>query len=270
MKKKFIYVVLILIFAILCLLAIYKVKNRNSDIYDYHVESREERDGRYDGEPENVVYVVDGVGNELRVEVLSCELLDDSEIADSEYMPEFFKEYPEYPTYEEYIDIEGLSAANSEFAKYYKDPNAYGINEGLALFENNKELVDKFRKSRQQNRKYIFVKTKINITQRYAPHNNISLSSITCCVSTIDKKYNYTATDTICYFDKPINTEGFDREKQYFFYNFDAVNPLECTIGFVVDDIEEYGNCEYFIGDWDQNLLDGSLGPNMIKVYSSY
>lgn len=258
--KKSIYGILILIIIILTAILIQRINNGNDSMYTNEDNEKNEQDGK-DYSIDNVrqedkVYVTDALGTGMEIEILSCELVDDSEIANSKYYSCYFSEnkYPEYPCYEEYLDTDALAKENSEFAEYYKDPNAYDINKAIALFDENSELVDKYRKKREVEYKYVFIDARITFENSNSKVTEVSLSEIECVAATTDGVYISENTDSICYFDKSENIEGDLRVHKFFWYDFSSNNTMECTIGFKVADMEKYGSCEYFIGDKD-NLI---------------
>ncbi len=258
--KKSIYGILIVVILILMVILIQRINNGNNGVYtneDTAINEQDRKGYSIDNvRQEDKVYVTDALGTGMEIEILSCELVDDSNIADSKYQSGYFSgnKYPEYPCYEGYLDTDALAKENSEFAEYYKNPNAYDINKAIALFDENSELVDKYRKKKEVDYKYVFIDVRITFENINSKTTEASLSEIECVVATTDGVYMSENSDNICYFDKSENIEGDLRVHKFFWYDFSLNNTLECTIGFKVEDMEKYGACEYFIGDKD-NLV---------------
>lgn len=198
---------------------------------------------------------------------LSYEVIDDSEIASQTTYPAecFYEgELPDPDATEEYIDREAIMEQCPELKEMWEDTEneKYSFEEQKEIYNANLDVIEANTYEIPSERYYVFVKVRItNLTDRRIEQY---LNELDCVASSADlEEHGSRTTNTMCYFDKSVYTEGDDRTHLYFLHTFEPNETLECTLGFWGKD--EIENPEYYIVVNEVELQNEGINPVLGK-----
>lgn len=259
-KTVFIIFTLILIAAggVIAFLISNKEENNASPVERYQEKMEEdagksEEETASDGEGENAFGSNIIIHGPVQFELLSYEIIDDSEIQkQTTYPAEYFYEgkLPDSQEYTEQVDYDAAAEECPELKDIWADEGGdkYSVQEVKDIYQANIDVIEKHTTMVPLNKQYVFVKCRI--TNSVNSTNEAFLNELTVFLSSKDMSTYDFHSDTVCYFDKPVHKEGDDRIHSYFKYSFTANETLECTLGFAVKD-SEIENPDYYIGFYE-------------------
>lgn len=215
---------------------------------------------------ENQNIMIHGV---LEYEFLSCEIIDDSRIGQqTQYVSDHYyeQELPDPNMLVEYQDTDAIMEQCPELKALWENPENFSTEETEEIYNSHLDIIEKNTSMVHPDTHYVFVKCRIiNTTDKYVSQY---LSELEAVVSSKDKEKFSIHTDTMCYFDRSTHTEGDDRIHDFFLYEFEPNETLECTLGWEVRDVVE--DQDYYIGFIDAELqnegLNTVLGKYMVNL----
>ncbi len=185
--------------------------------------------------------------NNLSIEILSSEVIEDTEIeSQTKYPAEWFAsgELPDADYQTEYIDYRKVREACPELKAMWDNPNDYSIPEVVEIYEKNWDVTRQYITLGHPKTRYVFAKCKI--TNLRNGNNNASVG-VYIFTSSENSKILGMSDTCLQYFDKAVNLVGEDRDHSFFWYPFKEGEVLECTLGFEIP--EEYNeNDKFYIG----------------------
>jgi len=221
-----------------------------------------EDEKKEDAEEKNSIMI-----SPLKVEVLSYEVIDDSEIGgQTTYAAKYFYEnkLPDPEKYEEETDMEACKAECPELKDIWENNGKYTVQEVKDIYQEHIDVIQKYTTSVYVPRHFVFVKCRIANTS--GRHSKVLLNGMDVCSSSKDNNvFNSFISDTMVYFDNPIHTEGEERENSYFEYSFKPDEVLECILGFEVKDQvegQEIENPDYYLGVVDVQMQEEHIHPS--------
>ena len=182
----------------------------------------------------------------LEIELLSCEVLHETELGQQKRYPGtnfFLGEFPSTDYTIRYMDEEKVEAECPALKELWENTEKYSQEEYEKITNENMEIIQKHIYSRHPNSDYAFINCRITSTSPGSYY-------IPACIYVRSADGNLASydIDAICYFDKAIHTEGNDRT-YFFVYDFAPGETLECTLGFVLQEDFNMGEGQiYYIG----------------------
>ncbi len=219
-----------------------KEENNKTDTTDSMLESASEMTGTEENiEENNILYT-----NNMSIEILSCEMVKDTDIErQTTYEAEWFKsgELPDADYVEEYIDYEAIKEVCPELRDLWENEANYTMEETKEIYNRNKDVIEQYTTMQHPVTRYFFVNCRItNLSEK---RNEVCLALDTFVAS--DNSEYLAMHEYSVYFDKAVNTTGEDRENRFFWYTLEDGEVLECTLGYEIK--EEWDeNEEYYIG----------------------
>lgn len=259
-----------------CILAFWISQNEKNSIspverYQESAENEvdiENHEGKSNTDVENQGEVSQGqtimTHGPLKFEFLSYEIIDDSEIRQqTQYLSDHYysQELPDSNELVEYQDRDAIMAQCPELKALWENPEKYSLEETSEIYNSHLDVIEENTSMVHLDKHYVFVKCRITNTL----DKNVSqhISELECVMTSRDKESFSIYTDTMCYFDRATHREGDDRLHNFFLYEFEPNETLECTLGFEVRD--EVEDPEYYIGFVDVELQDEGLNPVLGK-----
>ena len=211
-----------------------------------------------------------------QIEMLSVDILEGEELAnETRYPAQYFanQELPDAGHTNERIDWDAVYAEAPEVKKVRQaDISEYSADEKVAVRDKYADVIEKHTAYIEVTNRVYFVKCRIT---------NVSSTTPIETLFPMDVIYKSEDTDewgyheALCYFDKPVYTEGEDR-KRYFTIKLDAGETMECTLGLSVPtDIrdlpsQDYGeHVKHYYGELigsGMSKYDPSLYPNYVDL----
>ena len=211
-----------------------------------------------------------------QIEMLSVDIFEGEELAnETKYPAQYFinQELPDAGHTNERIDWDAVYAEAPEVKKVRQaDISEYSADEKVAVRDKYADVIEKHTAYIEVTNRVYFVKCRIT---------NVSSTSPIETLFPMDVIYKSEDTDewgyheALCYFDKPVYTEGEDR-KRYFTIKLDAGETMECTLGLSVPtDIrdlpsQDYGeHVKHYYGELiasGTTKYDPSLYPNYVDL----
>lgn len=211
-----------------------------------------------------------------QIEMLSVDILEGEELAnETRYPAQYFinQELPDAGYTNERMDWDAIYAEAPELKKVREaDYGVYDGDEIDAVMNKYADVIEKYTVNIEVTNRIYFVKCRIT---------NISSTTPIETLFPMDVIYKSEDTDewgyheALCYFDKPVYTEGEDR-KRYFTIKLDAGETMECTLGLSVPtDIrdlpsQDYGeHVKHYYGELigsGMSKYDPSLYPNYVDL----
>ena len=211
-----------------------------------------------------------------QIEMLSVDILEGEELAnETRYPAQYFinQELPVAGYTNETIDWDAIYAEAPEVKKVRQaDISEYSADEKVAVRDKYADVIEKHTVNIEVTNRIYFVKCRIT---------NVSSTTPIETLFPMDVIYKSEDTDewgyheALCYFDKPVYTEGEDR-KRYFTIKLDAGETMECTLGLSVPtDIrdlpsQDYGeHVKHYYGELigsGMSKYDPSLYPNYVDL----
>lgn len=269
--KKGIYVIGLVFVGIGgCLLFSFISQNEKNNLspverYQENIEDINNESSDQDTTPEAETAKQPAIVHEsLKYEILSYEIIDDSEIASqTKYAAEHFcnGELPDPDMMEEYQDTEAIMEQCPELKDLWENSESYSVEETKEIYNSHLDVIEANTSMVHSDRHYVFVK--VRVTNPWNRSVSQYLSELECVISSKDKEQYGTRTDTMCYFDQSRHTEGEDRIHSFFLYEFEPNETIECTLGFAVRD--EVENPDYYIGFVDTELQNEGMNPTLGK-----
>ncbi len=203
------------------------------------ISTEAEMVNEYD-EKNNILYT-----DNLSVEIVSCEVLEDTEIeSQTTYQPQYFKSgnLPDADYLEEYVDYETIKKVCPELRNLWESDD-YTIEEEKEIYERNLDVIDQYTTMEHPKTKYFFVKCRITNLSEKIHEASVALDTF---ISSDQSEY-LAMHECAVYFDRAVYTTGEDREKSFFWYTFEQEEVLECVIGY---EIKEEWNADeiYYLG----------------------
>lgn len=185
--------------------------------------------------------------NELAIEVLSCEMIEDTDIeSQTTYAPEWFimGELPDADYEDECIDYGAIKEVCPELKDLWEGDNYdYTEEELKEIYNRNRDVIEQYTIYKHPKTRYIFAKCRIENRHKGKNETTVDVDTFT---SSENSKY-LARHDNAVYFDKAIHTIGEDRDHRFFWYTFGEGEVLECTLGFEMK--EEWNEKDkYYIG----------------------
>ena len=208
-----------------------------------------------------------------QIEMLSVDILEGEELAnETKYPAQYFanQELPDAGHTNECKDWDAIYAEAPEVEEVLMaDYGVYDTEEILAVMNKYADVIEKHTVNIEVTNRVYFVKCRIT---------NVSSTTPIETLFPMDVIYKSEDTDewgyheALCYFDKPVYTEGEDR-KRYFTIKLDAGETMECTLGLSVPtDIRDLPSQDY--GEHVQNYYGELIGSGMSKydpsLYPNY
>ena len=211
-----------------------------------------------------------------QIEMLSVDILEGEELAnETRYPAQYFgnQELPDAGHTNERMDWDAIYAEAPELKKVREaDYGVYDGDEIDAVMNKYADVIEKHTVNIEVTNRVYFVKCRIT---------NVSSTTPIETLFPMDVIYKSEDTDewgyheALCYFDKPVYTEGEDR-KRYFTIKLDAGETMECTLGLSVPtDIrdlpsQDYGeHVKHYYGELigsGMSKYDPSLYPNYVDL----
>ena len=211
-----------------------------------------------------------------QIEMLSVDILEGEEQAnETRYPAQYFgnQELPDAGHTNERMDWDAIYAEAPELKKVREaDYGVYDGDEIDAVMNKYADVIEKHTVNIEVTNRVYFVKCRIT---------NVSSTTPIETLFPMDVIYKSEDTDewgyheALCYFDKPVYTEGEDR-KRYFTIKLDAGETMECTLGLSVPtDIrdlpsQDYGeHVKHYYGELigsGMSKYDPSLYPNYVDL----
>ena len=211
-----------------------------------------------------------------QIEMLSVDILEGEELAnETRYPAQYFanQELPDAGHTNERIDWDAVYAEAPEVKKVRQaDISEYSADEKVAVRDKYADVIEKHTVNIEVTNRVYFVKCRITNVSSTTPIETLfPMDVIYKSEDTDEQGYN----EALCYFDKPVYTEGEDR-KRYFTIKLDAGETMECTLGLSVpSDIrdlpsQDYGeHVKHYYGELiasGTTKYDPSLYPNYVDL----
>ncbi len=244
-----------------------RYQEKKQEIAEHEETQNVKGEKKEDAEEKNSIMI-----SPLKVEVLSYEVIDDSEIGgQTTYAAEYFYEnkLPDTEKYEEETDMEACKAECPELKDIWENTEKYTVQEVKDIYQEHIDVIQKYTTSTYVPRHFVFVKCRLTNTS--GRQSKVLLNVMDVCPSSKDNSvFNSFISDTMVYFDKPIHTEGEERVHSYFEYSFKPDEALECILGFEVKDKvegKEIEDPDYYLGDVDVQMQEGHIHPSYSKRF---
>ena len=208
----------------------------------------------------------------VKVELLSADVLDgrNEEVStETKYPVEYFKSQslPADNVTEDVTDWDTILEVSPEFKKFNQAPfGTYTGEETVEKMESFSDLIDSYTTTVVRPQKVYFIKCRLTNESSSAAMDTLPLE-----VTSVSDTGKMTYREDLKYFDKPIYTEGEDRDKKYFFFKLAGHESMECTIGLVVpQEFDE--NDRHYYGDSPFDASGGSIQydptvlPNFVDI----
>lgn len=208
----------------------------------------------------------------VKVELLSADVLDgrNEEVStETKYPVEYFKSQslPADNVTEDVTDWDTILEVSPEFKEFNQAPfGTYTGEETVEKMESFSDLIDSYTTTVIRPQKVYFIKCRLTNESSSAAMDTLPLE-----VTSVSDTGKMTYREDLKYFDKPIYTEGEDRDKKYFFFKLAGHESMECTIGLVVpQEFDE--NDRHYYGDSPFDASGGSIQydptvlPNFVDI----
>ena len=208
----------------------------------------------------------------VKVELLSADVLDgrNEEVStETKYPVEYFKSQslPADNVTEDVTDWDTILEVSPEFKEFNQAPfGTYTGEETVEKMESFSDLIDSYTTTVVRPQKVYFIKCRLTNESSSAAMDTLPLE-----VTSVSDTGKMTYREDLKYFDKPIYTEGEDRDKKYFFFKLAGHESMECTIGLVVpQEFDE--NDRHYYGDSPFDASGGSIQydptvlPNFVDI----
>ena len=208
----------------------------------------------------------------VKVELLSADVLDgrNEEVStETKYPVEYFKSQslPADNVTEAVTDWDTILEVSPEFKEFNQAPfGTYTGEETVEKMESFSDLIDSYTTTVVRPQKVYFIKCRLTNESSSAAMDTLPLE-----VTSVSDTGKMTYREDLKYFDKPIYTEGEDRDKKYFFFKLAGHESMECTIGLVVpQEFDE--NDRHYYGDSPFDASGGSIQydptvlPNFVDI----
>lgn len=211
----------------------------------------------------NTLYV-DGI----EIEVLGCEMIEDTDISkQTKYSQEFFYsgEVPDAEYLIEYIDYEAIKEECPELQELWEnESDSTDIEHVKEVYNRHLDVIEKHTTMIHPKTRYYFVRCKMTNTKQ---------KKYNACLDVYifvkgEGEYLYMQRGA-CYFDKAVYLEGDERVHNFFWYPIAEGEVLECVLGF---EIQEVWNEEekYYVGvqtpGVDNFTLDNIQSVQLIEL----
>lgn len=171
----------------------------------------------------------------VKVELLSADVLDgrNEEVStETKYPVEYFKSQslPADNVTEDVTDWDTILEVSPEFKEFNQAPfGTYTREETVEKMESFSDLIDSYTTTVVRPQKVYFIKCRLTNESSRAATDTLPIE-----VTSVSDTGKMTYREDLKYFDKPIYTEGEDRDHKYFFFKLAGHESMECTIGLVV------------------------------------
>ena len=211
--------------------------------------------------------VVEGVGDNvlmvgaIKIEMLSADVIEGSEIStENRYPVEYFRDQtlPDPEETEDIIDWDSIYEEAPEVKDLQlSDYDAYTAEESEEIIDRNKNVIDKYTYTKVKPRKFYFIKCKLTNMGNADVEDAFPYDVVYDSPEASEISYN----EALCYYDKPIYTDGDERAMKYYFFRLKGHESMECTIGLAVpQEFDE--NEKHYYG----NLITGNFSYDPAKL----
>ena len=241
MKFKKLIIIALIFAAVLVLIICIEGKDKDI-IEEYKIEEQQTVSTPTEKEQGDFLYTSDG----LKIEVVSCEAIDDSDIENQEtYRAEFFYDgkLPNADYKEEFIDYDAIKAACPELRDLWERSASYSAEETKEIYNRNLDVIEEYTTMRHPKTTYYFVNCKITNTSGLTNKCSVDADVF---ISSPESEY-LELQECTCYFDNAIYTDEKERAKNFFIYPFKKDETIECVIGFEVKKAENEAS-DYYMG----------------------
>lgn len=241
MKYKKLIIIAVIFAAALALIIC--IEGKDKEIIEEHkIEEQHTVSTPTEKEQKNFLYTADG----LKIEVISCEVIEDSSIETQDnYKAEFFYEgkLPDADYKEEFIDYDAIKAACPELRDLWERSASYSVAEIKEIYNRNIDVIEEHTTMCHPKTTYYFVNCKITNTNGRA---NKCYVDTDVFVSSPESEY-LELQECTCYFDHAVYTDEKERAQRFFLYPFKKDETIECVIGFAVKKTDNEAS-NYYMG----------------------
>ncbi len=211
--------------------------------------------------------VVEGVGDNvlmvgaIKIEMLSADVIEGSEIStENRYPVEYFRDQtlPDPEETEDIIDWDSIYEEAPEVKDVHlSDYDAYTAEESEEIMDRNQDVIDKYTYTKVKPRKFYFIKCKLTNMGNADVEDAFPYDVVYDSPEASEISYN----EALCYYDKPIYTDGDERAMKYYFFRLKGHESMECTIGLAVpQEFDE--NEKHYYG----SLITGNFSYDPAKL----
>lgn len=243
-------------------------KNRETgsgDAVSSEALSDEKTETSDDGCGDNIIML-----GAVKMELLSADVIDGSDLSgETKYPLEYFvtQTLPDPDITITETDWDAIYIEAPELKEVRQaDFGVYSRDEILAAMDKYQDVIDKYTYKETYTSTMYFIKCRLTNTGDSKVGGYLPYDTVDWLPDTGDLDYS----ESVWYFDKPIYTEGEERDKKYFYYELDKDESMECTIGirfaenvFGENELHYYGIIPE--GN-DDPTFDPSVIPNLVNM----
>ena len=123
--------------------------------------------------------------------------------------------------------------------------------------DRNQDVIDKYTYTKVKPRKFYFIKCKLTNMGNADVEDAFPYDVVYDSPEASEISYN----EALCYYDKPIYTDGDERAMRYYFFRLKGHESMECTIGLAVpQEFDE--NEKHYYG----SLITGNFSYDPAKL----
>ncbi len=202
----------------------------------------------------------------VKMELLSKEYVECDDLSsNTKYPLEYFvrDNLPSSEVTSEEVDWESIYAEAPEVkeTRHVENFADYDLDAYLAAKEKYKDVIEKYTYTKTMKGRMCFIKCRLTNTRDSKAIGYMPYDVVYWVPDTEDLDY----TESVWYFDKPIYTEGDERESKYFCYEIDGGESMECTMGIYVVDQRLGENEQHYYGVIPEGNDDPTFDPTEVS-----
>lgn len=205
--------------------------------------------------------------NDLKVEMISCDIIPDTELKSQTKYPEknfITGEFPDTDFVEENTDWDAVYNEAPEYKKICENGlRNYSDEEQKEIADKYQPIIDKNTTSGHPVTNYYFIKCRVSNELDHVVEEPLSIFVLFLS----ENRDRIWYEDSYYYFDKSEHTEGDDRGQNFFKCRLEPGESTECTIGIEVKRCFGAGETYYF-GDppATDDLYNPDTVPDLVRA----